>query len=370
MTIDTLGKRALNRALLERQLLLRRRELPTSKAIEHLVGLQAQNPNDPYFGLLARLDSFHQDELAELLINRTVVRASMMRATIHLVTARDCVMLRPIVQPVLERDVYRNSTYGKKRLEGLDMTAVLAAGRALLEEDPRSAAELRELLGPKWPDYDAAALAYAVRGLLPIVHVPPRGIWDEKGPIEMTTVENWLGQSVDPNQKPEELIRRYLGAFGPATVADMRTWSGLTGLGDIVDRLRPDLRTFSDMDGKELFDLSDAPRPDPDIPVPPRFLPRLDNLVLSHADRTHIIPAEYHKRVIHERSAKGTVLIDGFVGGFWNIQRNRDAVTLLIEPFEPVEELDQDSLTAEGTRLLIFAAPDTESQEIEFSTPI
>lgn len=367
MTVDTLGKQALNRALLERQLLLRRQELPVNEAIEHLVGMQAQNPKDPYFGLWARLDGFHQDELAELLINRNVVRASMMRATIHLITARDCVALRPIVQPVLERDVYSNSTYGKQRLEGLDMNAVLTAGRALLEEEPRSAAELRELLSPKWPDHDAAALAYAVRGLLPVVHVPPRGIWDKSGPIAMTTVENWLGQNIGTNRNPEEMILRYLGAFGPATVADMRTWLGLTGMGDIVDQLRPNLRTFSDADGKELFDLPDAPRPDPDITVPPRFLPRLDNVLLSHADRTRIIPTEYRKRVIHERSAKGTVLIDGFVRGFWSIQQDRDAVTLLIEPFEPIDELDHTSLTDEGTRLLMFAAPDIESQEIEFS---
>lgn len=177
-----LGRRALNRALLERQMLLRRSKLSVAETIEHLVGMQAEAPNNPYIGLWSRLEGFCTDELAALIANRYAVRASLMRATIHLVTARDCLALRPVVQPVLERDVYPNPTYGKDRLVGLDMAALLKAGRELLEERPRTAAELRDLLGSKWPERDPAALAYAVRGLLPVVHIPPRGMWGESGP--------------------------------------------------------------------------------------------------------------------------------------------------------------------------------------------
>lgn len=155
---EMLNRRSLNRALLDRQLLLRRQNFSAIEAIEHLVGMQAQNPDEPYVGLWSRLDGFRHDELAELITDRELVRVSMMRATIHLVTARDCLALRPVVQPVLERDIYRNSTYGKERLEGLNMDAVLAAGRELLEEEPRTSAELRELLAPQWPDRDPASL--------------------------------------------------------------------------------------------------------------------------------------------------------------------------------------------------------------------
>src|ERR687889_1115131 len=143
-------------------------------------------PSNPYVALWSRLDGFQPEELSRLIADRHAVRTSLMRATIHLVTARDCLGLRPVVQPVLDRDVYRNSTYGRERLAGLDIEAVLAAGRELMEERPRTNAELRRQLGTRRPERDAASLAYAVRGLLPAVHVPPRGIWGASGPIALT----------------------------------------------------------------------------------------------------------------------------------------------------------------------------------------
>jgi Winged helix DNA-binding domain len=363
-----LSTRSLNRALLERQMLLRRQELSAEVAIEHLVGIQAQVPEAPYVGLWSRLEGFRTDDLSTLISDRQAVRASMMRATIHLVTARDFLTFRPVVQPVLERDVYGNSTYGKDRLAHLDVNAVLAAGRTLLEEKPRTAAELRRLLGTRWPDRDPAMLAYAVRGLLPLVHVPPRGVWGQSGPVALTTAEAWLGQSVATSREPDQAILRYLAAFGPATVADARTWSGLSGLREVFERLRPRLVTFCDDSGRELYDMPGAPLPDPETPAPPRFLPEFDNVLLSHADRTRLISGEHRRALIKDPMMRG-VLLDGFVCGTWKKERTRGKTTLIIEPFEPLATQDRDSLAEEGERLVRFAGKGAVAFEVRFVEP-
>src|ERR687895_634364 len=362
--VPVLSPRALNRALLERQMLLRCQKRSAEETIEHLVGMQAQVPDAPYVGLWTRLEGFRADELSTLISDRQAVRASMMRATIHLVTARDYLTLRPVVQPVLERDVYGNATYGKERLAKLDVDAVLAAGRLLLEEQPRTAAELRRWLGLQWPDRDPAALAYAVRGLLPLVHVPPRGVWGQSGPVALTTAEAWLGRSVSPYRGPDEAILRYLAAFGPATVADARTWSGLSGLREVFERLRPRLVAFRDERGRELFDVPGAPLPAPETPAPPRFLPAFDNALLSHAERTRIISDEHRKALFEDPMMRG-VLLDGFACGTWKTERTRGKVTLVIQPFERLSKVDRDALADEGERLLRIVAKPQGAEEFE-----
>ena len=367
-THDVLGPRELNRATLERQMLLRRRKLSAVEAIEHLVGMQAQAPAPPYVGLWTRLEDFHPDELARLILERRAVRIALMRNTVHLVSARDCLALRPLMQPVFDRTLY-STRANRAHLEGIDIEALVAAGRALLEERPRTAKELGELLQEQWPERDPASLARAIRHLVPLVQVPPRGLWGKSGPAAHTTAEAWLGCPLDSAPSLEETILRYLGAFGPATVKDVQTWSGLTRLGEVIERLRGRLRIFRDERGRELFDVPDAPMPDPDTPAPPRFLPEFDNLILSHADRTRVIAEEYRKAIASKNGmVPASVLVDGFVRGTWKTERSRGKASLEIKPFEPLTNEDRGALAKEGERLIRFTG--AESFEIRFAEPL
>jgi hypothetical protein len=364
-THDVIGVRELNRATLERQMLLRRRKSSALDAIEHLVGMQAQAPSPPYIGLWTRLEDFRPDELGRLILERRAVRIALMRNTVHLVSARDCLALRPLMQPVLDRALY-STRANRVHLEGVDTGALAAAGRALLEETPSTAKELGEKLYEQWPERDPISLARAIRHLLPLVQVPPRGVWGESGPAAHTTAESWLGSPLDLAPSIEDVVLRYFGAFGPATVKDVQTWSGLTRLGEVVERLRPRLRTYRDERGRELFDLPDAPMPDPDTLAPPRFLPEFDNLILSHADRTRFIAEEYRKALASRNGmVPAAFLVDGFVQGTWKIGRGRGRASLEIKPFDSLAKADRDALAEEGEILLRFTG--AESSEIRFA---
>lgn len=357
-----LTTRSLNRALLARQMLVRRAQLPALDLIEHLVGLQAQVPNPPYIGLWTRLDAFDHAELSRLIQERRAVRIALMRSTIHLVSARDALALRPLLQPVIDRG--HKTVYGK-RLEGLEMGELAAAGRALVEGRPQTFSELGERLRERWPDRDPEALGNTIRALVPLVQVPPRGLWGASGPSAHTSIEAWLGRPLEPGLALEELIRRYLAAFGPATVKDMQAWSGLTRLGEAVKRLRPDLRTFLDEQGNELFDLPGAPLPDPETPVVPRFLPEYDNALLAHADHSRIIAERYRPLVWTKNGIiRATLLVDGFVRGLWRVERQGETATLVIALFEPLEQEEQVAVREEGARLLAFVAGDSAAHEI------
>jgi len=362
-----LGPRALGRALLERQLLLRRVDMAALRAIEHLAGMQSQAPNAPYVGLWTRLAGFRPAELAQLMTERAVVRTHLMRNTVHLVTARDCLAAADLFRPLHARR-FASSPFAAA-LAGVDLPALLAAGRALLAERPRTRAELGRRLGERWPGQDPASLAYAVTHLTPTVQVPPRGIWGSAGPAAFTTTEAWLGGPPAPSAGPDALVLRYLAAYGPATVRDVQAWCGLTRLAEVTERLRPRLRAFRDAGGGELFDLPDAPRPDPDTPAPPRFLPEYDNVLLSHADRARIIPGRRKVPLPPGLGGtRGTVLIDGLWQATWAVVRN-DGATLRIEPFARLPARQAAAVAEEGARLLAFVAPGADPGDIHFAGP-
>jgi hypothetical protein len=371
---SVLSRRSLNRATLERQLLLRRQRLPASEAVERLLGMQAQVPGNPYVGLWSRIEQFDPEELSRLIAERQAVRTVLMRGTIHLVTARDCLALRSVMQPVLERMLLVGSPYGR-RLAGLDLDALLAAGRAILEEQPRTSVELRALLQQRWPERDAASLAYSIQYLVPLVQVPPRALWGKSGRPVWATADRWLGQPVptvppSPDVGTEDTILRYLAAYGPSTVMDVQAWCGRTRLREIVERLRPRLRTFRDEHGRELFDVPDGPLPDPETPAPPRFMPEYDNALLGYADRSRIMDDTTRKLTLRENGNVSTVLVDGFVRAVWKLSTQRKTATLAIEPIEPLSDVDQATVSEEGAQLLRFMAGDVTNHEIRFIDPV
>jgi hypothetical protein len=392
VTPDRLGLRALNRATLHRQLLLDRAPMTAGDAVRHLAGLQAQAPLAPYVGLWTRLAGFRQQELKELFTERAVLRAHLMRNTVHLVDAADYVRFRPLYQPLLGRHLAGTlpARAGGKNLVGVDLAELAAAAAALLSETPLTRVELGARLAPRWPDHDPASLAYAASHLLPLVQVPPRGLWGEpNGRAAFMLADAWLNPPAPvpapasapvpapvPASAPvpaptlvsrstilEQLVLRYLAAYGPASVADAQAWSGLTRLREVTDRLGSRLRAFAGPDGARLLDLPDAPRPDPDVPAPPRFLPEYDNLLLSYAERSRVIP---HRRPVPlppgHGATGGTLLVDGSWQADWKISQD----SLEIWPFIQLNPADRDAIATEGERLLGFADPAIAVRDVRF----
>ncbi|MFI5609545.1 winged helix DNA-binding domain-containing protein [Amycolatopsis sp. NPDC051903] len=352
-----LSRRALNRATLDRQLLLRRVNLSALEAVEHLAGLQAQAPFPPYYALWTRLHGFRPEDLAKLLIEREVVRLVLMRGTVHLVTAADALAWRPLVQPVMDRDLKTNTQHAAL-VAGLDHGAVADEARALLAQRPHTSGQLGTALAQRWPERPGGSLMHLVRCLLPLVQIPPRGVWGRAGQPTYQVADTWLaGTSAVPSLA--QLVRRYLKAFGPASVADVQTWSGLTKLGEVVESM--DLRTYLDDAGRTLYDLPEATLPGEDVPAPPRLLAPFEQPILSYADRTRVISDEHRKRVISQNGiVKGTVLAGGYVKGYWEVETARERATVVLTPFERLPKRDVSALESAGRRLLKWAEPEAE----------
>jgi hypothetical protein len=364
---ETLSRKRLNRATLARQSLLERADTSALDVIERLCGIQAQEAKPPFVGLWSRLVGFQRSDLHTLLHDRTAVRATFLRGTLHVLSARDYAAFRAVIQPVL--------TAGQRvlgtRAKGLDQDKLLPVATALYEGGPRSFVELRPLLQQAFPEVDERALGFTVRNQLPLVMVPTDDRWSFPSVADFTLARDWLAEPLRTDDAPDELVRRYLAAFGPASAADVQTWSGLRGAKEVLTRLAPELVTFRDEQGRELFDLPDAPRPSADVPAPPRFLPEFDNLVLSHADRTRVIADEHRGQVVTKNlRVRATVCYDGFACGTWDIERRKTSATLRVTPFRPLPTSAVRALTEEAEALVDFVEPDAASTTVRFDNSL
>lgn len=362
-----LSLRRLNRATLARQMLLAREPVKPTAAIERLVGLQAQLARPPHVGLWSRVEGFQRDDLLTLLRRRKAVRATMMRGTLHLVSAKDYRLLRATMQPMLTRAML---AVLRDRSKGLDIETLVADARKPLSERPRTFTELREILARLHPKSDVRAMAFMVRCTLPLVQVPTDDAWGFPADSQFAMADEWLGEPLPERVAVEELVMRYLRAFGPATATDVQTWSGLEGMKETIERLRPKLEVLAGEGKRVLYDLPLAPRPPEETSVPVRFLPEFDNLVLAHTDRRRFVADRFRRKVyLPGLRVAPTFLVDGFVAGTWSVKRAKSTATLTIEPFEPLAKKAQRDLASEGEALARFVEESAGSFDVRFAKP-
>ncbi|HEU4347848.1 MAG TPA: winged helix DNA-binding domain-containing protein [Actinoplanes sp.] len=351
-----LSERVLNRATLQRQLLLERSDREPLAVVELLVGMQGQDPELPYIGLWNRIAGFSLDDLTSLIERGRVVRGTMYRCTQHVLSGRDYLWIRPLLQPMLAR--MRRSFFGRVTV-GVDHDELAAEACRLLEKGPMTRPELGRALRRRWPEHEGVWLARTAQVALPILHPYPDGIWGRRGPTPFALAEEVLGRPFDRTRSLADLVLRYLAAFGPAGVMDMQAWSGLTRLREVVEPLRPQLVTYRSPSGAELFDLPDRPLPDPDIPAPVRFLAGFDNVTFGYADRSRIIADAYRPALV----ANAGLTVDGTVRGVWR----HYAGTLTVTLFESLTDDQQAAVQAEAKALLTLIGGET--VEIRLGSP-
>ena len=342
---------ALNRATLARQLLLERTDLDPVAAIERIGGLQAQEARPAFQALWTRLRDFDRAALHDALHDRSVVRGTTLRATLHMTSAADYLALRPALQPVLDGAL---ESVLKQRGATVDRTKVVAAAKRLLEREPLTFNALRDELAERFPDTEVRSLGYTVRMLVPLLMLPTGDRWSFAGDSRFTLAEEWLGRQLGKPDR-EALVRRHLGAFGPASAADVQNWSGLRGLKETVEGMADELAAFKH-GRRTLFDLPDAPRPEPETPAPPRLLPEFDSVLLAHQDRTRVI-ADEHRKALATKNLRvaATFTVDGVVAGSWVVERKGKAATLTLSAFGRLRKADKDALAAEAEALARFS---------------
>ena len=351
--LQTLTNRQLNRATLARQWMLERADVAIPDATAFLLGLQAQTTNGPYQALWNRLKGFKHQALTALIADKTLLRATTMRTTLHLHTVPDMRTIRPLVQPVLDRTF---SSVAKSRAINADRLAVKAAGVKIVDQGPITAGELGKRLLEHFPDSDPLVLAQVVQGAETLIQVPPSRIWGHGGAPLLTRIENWIGTGLGEPHPLPDLVLRYLAAYGPASVKDMQTWSGLTRLAPAFEAVSDQLVTFAGEDGRTLYDLPDAPRPDPDVPAPVRFLPDYDNVFLGFADRFRTQPPYAKDRMVVVNGYVATFTVDGFIAGNWTQSRKKDVLTLSLAPFRKLSKKEMADVEREGAAMGAFLA--------------
>jgi hypothetical protein len=331
--------RELNRTTLLRQLLLRRERLPVARAVERVAGLQAQWQPSPYLALWSRLEGFERSSLERALARGRVVKALLMRATMHLVSARD--------YPFFDAAVREGRTMARVRGREPPAPELVERAVALTKERPRTRPELMDALGldSRTTDPDQLRTYSWVVALGRLEQTSEAAFWGFRGSPRLRPAEHELPPRAEA---AAYLIKRYLAAFGPATRADVSAWSGVPvrSLASVLDSLR--LSSFRDENGRELLDLPRAPLAEADAPAPPRLLPRWEELLLAHKDRTRVLPEDYRQTVIAKNGdVLQTFLVDGFVAGAWR----QDSDRIVLEPFAPLPRPVRRELEDEARRL-------------------
>lgn len=386
---DRISTRGLGRALLARQHLLDRTAGRAEDVVAHLVALQSQNPTSAYLALHARVAAFAHADLAEPMLERRVGRLALLRDTVHLVTAADALAVWPLLAPTLRRHLTGHPTAGPT-LRQVDLDELARVARDVLAADgPLTATALGERLARTWPGLDPRALALGARGVLPLVQVTPRGVWGRSLTTTWAPADTWFGAPVadpaDAGAARAGLLRRYLAAYGPATVADAQRWAGLTGLASAVEGAG--LVEVEHTDGprgrpRVLLDVPGAPRPDEDLPVPVRLLPDFDDVLLGHDDRTRIVPPEVRPALASPNGLPpATVLVDGTVGGTWTLRRERlaplagaprtrrERAVLTLTPLRRWSRAERSAALAEAEGLVRFAADGAAEHAVALADP-
>lgn len=367
MAHATLTTRQLNRALLARQLLLKRKRISVRDAIHAVGGLQSQEPKDPFVALWSRISAFKAERLLAAAKSREIIRGTYLRSTIHTVTPDDYIAFRVLLQSVINREL----TIWRRLGGGFEMKELEPAARALLARGPLSVKQMGEALAPLFPKAQKAGLAHWIRTCIPLAMVPTDDRWGYSRPPRFVPADQWLARPLEANGSIANLVLRGLSAIGPASSSDLRTWSSLAGIKPVLEGLRAQLLTFKDEQGRELFDLPDAPRPRADTPAPVRFLPEYDNTFLSHADRSRVLRKEYNHHFIEAKNGRRlrAVLVDGFVRAGWSLARERDTAMLLVDIFEKLSRETVAELSEEAEALARFLEPDASEVVINVTGP-
>lgn len=342
---QTLTDRQLNRATLARQWMLERADVAIPDAVAFLLGLQAQTSAGPYQGLWNRLRGFRHEDLTALILDKSLLRATTMRTTLHLHTATDMRVIRPAMQPVLDRAW---TTTFRRRVGDIDPDAVQRRGVELLDAAPLTSGALGKRLAETWPDAEPLGLAQLLHCRETLIQIPPTRIWGHGGPPLLSRIETWTGASLGPAIDLPDLVLRYLAAYGPASVMDMQNWSGLTRLAAAFDVVKDQLVTYQGEDGRPLYDIQGGLLPDPDTPAPVRFMPEYDNVWLGFADRYRIQPELARSRMMLVNGYIAAYTVDGFISGNWTVSRKKDLLTITILPFRALTKAESADVEAEA----------------------